>query len=32
MIQEYDLAGVASWRIGWESGPEIWQIIASYLN
>lgn len=32
MIQEYDLAGVASWCIGWESGPEIWQIIASYVN
>ena len=32
MIQEYDLAGVASWSIGWESGPEIWQIIASYFN
>ena len=32
MIQEYDLAGVASWSIGWESGPEIWQIIASYMN
>ena len=32
MIREYDLAGVASWCIGWESGPEIWQIIASYMN
>lgn len=32
MIQEYDLAGVASWCIGWESGPEIWNIIASYMN
>ena len=32
MIQEYDLAGVASWCIGWESGPEIWQIIASYMK
>lgn len=32
MIQEYDLAGVASWRIGWESGPEIWQIIASFIS
>ena len=27
MIQEYDLAGVASWSIGWESGPEIWQTV-----
>lgn len=32
MIQEYDLAGVASWRIGWESGPEIWKLIASYMK
>lgn len=32
MIQEYDLAGVASWSIGWESGPEIWRIIASYIS
>lgn len=32
MIQDYDLAGVASWRIGWESGPEIWKIIAQYVK
>lgn len=32
MIREYDIAGVASWCIGWESGTEIWNIIASYMN
>lgn len=32
MIQEYDLAGVSSWSIGWESGPEIWELIASYMK
>ena len=32
MINEYDIAGVASWCIGWESGPETWEIIASYMN
>ena len=30
MIKEYDIAGVAAWCIGWESGTEIWDIIASY--
>ena len=32
MIREYDLAGVSSWSIGWESGTEIWDIISSYMN
>ncbi len=32
LIQEYDLAGVASWKIGMESGREIWEIIDSYLQ
>ena len=32
MIQEYDIAGVATWCIGWESGTEIWDIIAGYMN
>lgn len=32
LIQEYDLAGVASWKIGFESGMEIWEIIDSYLQ
>ena len=32
MIQEYDIAGVAAWCIGWESGTEIWDIVASYMN
>lgn len=32
LIQEYDLAGVASWKAGFESGPEIWSIIAAYLG
>lgn len=32
MIQEYDIAGVATWCIGWESGTEIWNIIAGYMN
>ena len=32
MIQEYDIAGVAAWCIGWESGTEIWDIVASYMK
>ena len=32
MIKEYDIAGVAAWCIGWESGTEIWDIIASYMR
>lgn len=32
MINDYDIAGVATWCIGWEKGPEIWDIIDSYMN
>ena len=32
LIREYDLAGVAEWKIGFESGREIWDIIESYLQ
>jgi spore germination protein YaaH len=32
LIQEYDLAGVASWKIGFESGSDIWSLIRSYLE
>ena len=32
MINDYDLAGVAAWSIGWEKGTEIWEIIASYMK
>ena len=32
MIKEFDLAGVAEWKIGFESGSEIWDTISSYLQ
>lgn len=32
MIKEFDLAGVAEWKIGFESGSEIWDTISSYLK
>lgn len=32
LIQQYDLAGAAAWKIGFESGSEIWNIIESYLQ
>lgn len=32
LIQQYQLAGVASWKLGLESGIEIWQIINAYLQ
>ena len=32
MIKEFDLAGVAEWKIGFESGSEIWDAIQSYLQ
>ncbi len=32
IIREYDLAGVASWKAGFESGPEIFKIISSGLS
>lgn len=32
MIKEFDLAGVAEWKIGFESGSEIWDTIQSYLQ
>lgn len=32
LIQQYELAGVASWKLGLESGIEIWDIINSYLQ
>lgn len=32
MIKEFDLAGVAEWKIGFESGSEIWDTIQSYLK
>lgn len=30
LIKKYDLAGVASWRRGYET-PEVWSLIDSYL-
>lgn len=32
LVQEFDLAGVAAWKLGFESGSEIWDIIDSYLK
>lgn len=32
IIREYDLAGVASWKSGFESGKEIWSIISAGLE
>lgn len=32
LIQQYELAGVASWKLGLESGIEIWDIINSFLQ
>ena len=32
IIREYDLAGVASWKAGFESGKEIFKIISSGLS
>lgn len=32
LIKEFDLAGVAEWKVGFESGSEIWDTIQSYLQ
>ena len=32
LIKEFDLAGVAEWKIGFESGTDIWNTIRSYLQ
>ena len=32
LIREFDLAGVAEWKIGFESGTDIWNTISSYLQ
>ncbi len=32
MIKDNNLAGVASWKLGRESGIEIWETIQSYLQ
>jgi len=32
LIAQYELAGVASWKLGLESGIEIWEIINSFLQ
>lgn len=32
LIKEFDLAGVAEWKIGFESGTDIWNTISSYLQ
>ena len=31
LIKEYDLAGIASWRLGYEK-KEIWDVILKYVN
>ena len=31
LIKEYDLAGIASWRLGYEK-DEIWDVILKYVN
>ena len=31
LIKEYDLAGCAAWRLGYERSS-VWSIIKSYLN
>ena len=32
LIKEFDLAGVAEWKIGFESGTDIWNTISYYLQ
>ncbi len=32
LIQSYDLAGVAAWKLGFDSGQAIWDLITSYLE
>lgn len=32
LIKEFDLAGTAEWKIGFESGTEVWNTISSYLQ
>ena len=32
LIKEFDLAGAAEWKIGFESGTDIWNTISSYLQ
>lgn len=32
LVKEYDLAGAAAWKIGFESGTEIWEIIRDNLE
>ena len=31
LLKEYDLAGIASWRLGYEK-DEIWDVILKYVN
>ncbi len=32
LVKEYELAGAAAWKIGFESGTEIWEIIRDNLE
>ena len=32
LIRDYDLAGVAAWKIGFESGTDIWDVTAQVLK
>ncbi|MBQ9828442.1 MAG: SH3 domain-containing protein [Lachnospiraceae bacterium] len=32
LIKEYDLAGVSCWKLGMESGTEIWETIMTYTG
>ena len=32
LVDEYDLAGVSCWKLGMESGTEIWQVIQQYTG
>ncbi len=32
LVREYDLAGAAAWKLGLESGQDIWDIITEYLT
>ena len=32
LVRDYDLAGAAAWKIGFESSPQIWEIIRDHLQ
>ena len=32
LINEYDLAGIAVWRLGFEDGNNVWKVIKENMN